>query len=314
MASHESRTVIFAALGGNLLIAVTKFGAAAYTGSSAMLSEAIHSVVDTGNQGLLLLGIKRSQRPPDDAHPFGYGMEIYFWTFVVAIMIFAVGAGISMYEGIQKLLEPHPVGNVMVNYIVLGFAVLFEGIAWTVAFRTFRKSQGNGPFFRAIRQSKDPTVFTVLFEDTAAMLGLIAAFLGIYFAQLLEIPELDGVASIVIGLILGATAVLLAIETKGLLIGESANRETVRGISQLMDGDPRISKVNEVLTMHFGPNEILVNVSLDFEDRLSAAEVEGAISYFETEIKKAYPQVARIFIEAQSWLSHRRAIADSDTA
>jgi len=314
MASHSSKKVIFAALAGNLLIAVTKFGAAGYTGSSAMLSEAIHSVVDTGNQGLLLLGIKRSQRPPDDQHPFGYGMEIYFWSFVVAIIIFGVGAGVSIYEGIHKLEAPQPIQNAIVNYVVLGLAVVFEGVAWSIAYKEFRQRKGKRSMLAAIRQSKDPTVFTVLFEDTAAMLGLLVAFTGIYFADNLGIPQLDGVASIIIGLILALTAALLAYETKGLLIGESANRDTVRGISKLLDDDPRITKVNEVLTMHFGPDDILVNVSIDFADRLSSSDVEAAITYFETEIKKAYPQVARIFIEAQSWLSHQRAIADSDTA
>src|SRR3546814_7737727 len=173
MVNPASKKVVYAALIGNSLIAVTKFGAAWFTGSSAMLSEAIHSVVDTGNQGLMLYGIRRSQRPADRAHPFGYGMELYFWTFVVAILVFAVGAGVSFYEGFQKLLAPHPRENVYVHYLVLGAARIFEGIAWWIAFTTFRKTKGKRSYFRAVRRSKDPTVLTVLFEDSAAMLGLV---------------------------------------------------------------------------------------------------------------------------------------------
>ena len=234
MAAHGSKKVIYAALVGNGLIAVTKFAAATITGSSAMLSEAIHSVVDTGNQGLLLHGLRRAKRPADTAHPFGYGMELYFWTFVVAILIFAVGAGISIYEGVSKLLSPHPIKNPYVNYIVLGVAMVFEAGAWWIAFKEFRRGKGSLGYLAAVRESKDPTVFTVLFEDSAAMLGLIAAFIGIALADVWQMPALDGVASIVIGLILGATAVLLAYESKGLLIGEGTSPAVVAGIEKVV--------------------------------------------------------------------------------
>ncbi|MBZ0147035.1 MAG: cation diffusion facilitator family transporter [Pseudorhodoplanes sp.] len=299
MAVSGSRKVIFAALAGNALIAVTKFAAAIYTGSSAMLSEAIHSLVDTGNQGLLLYGLKRAARPADKFHPFGYGIELYFWAFVVAILIFGVGAGVSIYEGIDKLLNPHPVTSPHINYIVLGLAMVFEALAWWIAFQELRKVKGEHGYFEAVRLSKDPTVFTVLFEDTAAMLGLIVAFIGILLGQLLDIPVLDGVASLVIGGILAITAAYLAYECKGLLTGESASRAVVSEIERIIADESDIYRLNELLTMHFGPHDILLNVSLNFADRLSSTEVENSVSSLEQRIKKRFPDVKRIFIEAQ---------------
>lgn len=307
MASHASKKVIYAALFGNGLIAITKFIATFITGSSAMFSEAIHSVVDMGNQGLILFGIKRSQRPPDSTHPFGYGMELYFWTFVVAILIFAVGAGVSMYEGFHKLKQPEEINRVYINYIVLGLAMIFEGYAWTVAFREFKRHKGDLSYLEAVRRSKDPTVFTVLFEDSAAMLGLIVALLAIYGATSLGMPELDGVASILIGVILAVTAVLLAYESKSLLIGERARTEVIGGIRDLVVKHPEIIAVNELLTMHLGPKDILLNLSVDFDDRVSSNAVEEAISDLEVRIKEKYPEVSRVFIEAQSWQRHRES-------
>ena len=307
MAAHASKRVIYTALAGNGLIAITKFIAAAMTGSSAMLSEAIHSVVDTGNQVLLLHGMKRASRPADAEHPFGYGMEVYFWTFVVAILIFTVGAGVSLYEGIAKIIEPHPIVNPEINYVVLGLALVFEGGAWWVAFREFRRSKGPLGYFAAVRASKDPTIFTVLFEDSAAMLGLLVAFLGVALSDYLQMPMLDGVASIVIGCILGLTAVLLAYESKGLLIGEAASPALVAGVRSIVQNKQGIERVNELLTMHMGPQDVLVNLSLDFHDSLNSAGVERTISELEAEIKGAYPEVTRIFIEAQSWRGHERA-------
>jgi cation diffusion facilitator family transporter len=314
MSVGGSKKVIYAALAGNALIAVTKFGAAAYTGSSAMLSEAIHSVVDTGNQGLLLYGIRQSAKPPDDAHPFGYGMELYFWTFVVAIMVFAVGAGLSVYEGVAKVLDPHPVTSPIVNYIVLAVAMVFEAAAWSIAYREFRGAQGSLGLLAAVRQSKDPTVFTVLFEDTAAMLGLVVAFVGIALGQAMNLPVLDGVASIVIGVILAGTAMLLAHESKGLLIGEGAKSADVADIRKIVADRPGINQVNELLTMHFGPREVLLTLSVDFADRLSSREVEDTIGELETEIKTRFPMVSRIFIEAQSWRSHRDNLRRAEAA
>jgi len=308
MASHGSRKVIFAALAGNALIAVTKFFAAFHTGSSAMLSEAIHSVVDTGNQGLLLYGIKRSQKPPDEYHPFGYGSEVYFWSFVVAILIFGVGAGVSIYEGVQKLLTPHPISSPFVNYIVLGTAMMFEGAAWIIAYRAFGSVRGNMGLFEAVRRSKDPTIFTVLFEDTAAMLGLIAAAIGVFCAHKFDIEWADGAASLVIGIILAGTATLLAYETKGLLIGEAAGRTVISGIQRILSSSPAVNRVNELRTMHLAPNDILLAVSLDFHDNLKIADVEQAISRIERDIKGRFPDIKRLFIEVQSQEDHRRSI------
>lgn len=313
MSSHQSKNVIYAALIGNSLIAICKFVAAGITGSSAMLSEAIHSVVDSGNQLLLLHGIRRARRAPDEKHPFGYGMELYFWTFVVAILIFAIGSGLSFYEGVQHLLHPEPMTNPTVNYVVLALSMVFEGVAWTIAYREFSRTRGDASILSAIRHSKDPTVFTVLFEDTAAMIGLLIAFVGVMGSHLFGIHEMDGIASIGIGTVLAAVAVLLAIESKGLLIGEGADPATVRDISTIFDADARISRTNEILTMHFGPNEILLNASFDFVDGLPAEEVEAAISEFEREIKKRHPSIRRVFIEAQGWRAHAQDVETEES-
>ncbi len=312
--AHGTKTVVYAALIGNGLIAITKFVAASISGSSAMLSEAILSVVDTGNQALILHGLRRAGKPADAKHPFGYGMELYFWSFVVAILLFGIGAGVSIYEGVQKVANPHELGNPLINYIVLGLAMVFEAGAWMVAFREFRSTKGRRGYWEAVRVSKDPALFTVLFEDTAAMLGLITAMVGIALAQVLEMPVLDGVASILIGVILAVTAGLLAFETKGLLIGEAASGRVNDGILRLATADQRVLHVNEALTMHFGPTDVLLNLSLDFEDSLSSAEVEAAISDLERRIKTAHPEIKRVFIEAQSRLGHRRDQSAPGTA
>lgn len=311
MAAHGSKKVIYAALAGNGLIAITKFFAAGYTGSSAMLSEAIHSVVDTGNQGLLLYGIKRSQRPADERHPFGYGSEIYFWSFVVAILIFGVGAGVSFYEGVQKLLHPHPISSPLVNYIVLGVAMIFEAGAWYIAYKEFGRVRGNMGLFEAVQRSKDPTIFTVLFEDTAAMLGLVVALIGVAAAHLLGLAWADGAASVAIGVILASTAALLAYETKGLLIGEAAGRNVLIGIRRILSSSSEVNRVNEMRTMHLAPNDILLALSLDFHDNLSVGEVEQSISRIERDIKGRFPDIKRLFIEVQSKEDHRRAVLAS---
>lgn len=313
MASASTKRVIYAALIGNSLIAVTKFAAASFTGSAAMLSEAVHSLVDTGNQLLMLYGVCRAARPADTAHPFGYAMELYFWTFVVAILIFAGGASVSIYQGVDKIGNPHAVTNVAVNYAVLGLAMIFEAVAWVIAYREFRRIEGRRGIFNAVRRSKDPTVFTVLFEDTAAMAGLIVAVIGLYLAEALDMPVLDGVASIAIGVILALTAALLAYECKGLLIGEGAHPETVRGIEEIVDADPRIKQTNEILNMHLGPTDVLLNLSLDSTGDIDADSVEAAISELEIEIKCRFPEINRIFIEAQSVAGHRRALRSART-
>jgi cation diffusion facilitator family transporter len=314
MAGHGSRKVIFAALAGNSLIAVTKFAAAAYTGSSAMLSEGIHSLVDTGNQGLLLYGLKKSKQPADKRHPFGYGAELYFWSFVVAILIFAVGAGVSLYEGIQKVLHPHPVTDPVVAYVVLALAMVFEAVAWWVAYREFNQVRGKKSIIAAVRDSKDPTVFTVLFEDSAAMLGLVVAFAGLLGVQYLGLPWLDGAASIAIGIILGGTAALLAYETKGLLIGEGASPEVLSKIGSIIDATPAIRNLNEIRTLHRGPQDILLALSVDFIDEVTAGTVEETIYSLERTIKMEMPAVTRLFIEVQAQEHHEQMVAEERAA
>ena len=306
MASHSSKKVIYAALAGNGLIAISKFWAAAYTGSAAMFSEAIHSVVDTGNQCLLLYGLKRAKRPADKTHPFGYGMEVYFWSFVVAILIFGLGAGISINEGIAKVNNPHPVTDPFINYIVIGFSVVFEALAFSLAYKEFYKSKGSQNWIKAIRASKDPAIFTVLFEDFAALIGLIVAGIAIYLGDVLNMPILDGIASIVIGVILAVTASCLAFECKGLLMGESASEAVLKGIKDIIKEESQVLHINEILTMHLGPHDILLNLSLDFKDELSSGNVEETISKLELGIKSKFPEIKRVFIEAQNWMSQNK--------
>lgn len=294
-----SRKVIFAALAGNSLIAVTKFVAAGITGSSAMLSEGIHSLVDTGNQGLLLYGMHRAKKPADERFPFGHGKEIYFWSFVVAILIFAVGAGVSIYEGIHRVLHPQAITDPLVNYVVLSLAIVFEGFAWYMALKEFSRVKGDQAYSRAIMEAKDPTLFVVLFEDSAAMLGLFVAMIGIALSQITGLMIFDGIASIIIGLILAATAIWLAVETKSLLIGESADGEVIRGIRAILGQSAVVEHVNEVLTMHIGPEFVLLNVSVDFRDQTPAEQLEREIASLSNTIKHAYPKVKRIFIEAE---------------
>ena len=296
----SSKKVIFAALVGNSLIAITKFVAAALTGSSAMFSEGIHSLVDTGNQVLLLHGMRQARKPADSRFPFGHGKEIYFWSFVVAILIFAVGAGVSIYEGVIHIRHPKAIENPFVNYIVLGLAMLFEGAAWYFAFDEFTKAKGKWGYIEAVQRGKDPTMFVVLFEDSAAMLGLVVAFLGVLLSQLTGFQYFDGIASVIIGCILGGTAVWLAYETKGLLIGESASKRVVDGIRDIMQSCDEVDHVNEVLTMHMGPDFILANLSIDFRDDLPSEELEAIIARLDEQIKQAFPNVKRVFVEAEA--------------
>jgi cation diffusion facilitator family transporter len=302
MSASGSKLVIIAALIGNALIAVTKFIAAIITGSSAMMSEGIHSLVDCGNQGLLLYGMKRAAKPADEHFPFGHGKEVYFWSFVVAILIFAVGAGVSLYEGIERLRHPGEITNVMVNYIVLSLAIVFEGVCWVLALREFTRAKGKWGFVEAVKKSKDPSIFVVVFEDSAAMLGLMVALAGVMAGHLFGITWADGMASVIIGLILGGTAIWLAYETKSLLIGEAADPELVDGIRILVANSSEVTTVNEVLTMHMGPDYVLANLSVDFRDNVTAHELESAVAVMDARIRQDFPPVKRVFIEAESWV------------
>jgi len=301
MSTSSSKKVIYAALAGNSVIALIKFIAAFLSGSSAMLSEGIHSLVDTGNQGLLLYGLKQAKKPADKQFPFGHGKEIYFWSFIVALLIFAVGAGISIYEGIHHILNPSTMGDPTLSYIVLGLAIIFEGAAWSFALKEFTRSKGKWGYIEAVKRGKDPSMFVVLFEDSAAMLGLIIAFSGIALAQYTGNPFYDGLASILIGLILGGTAVWLAYETKSLLIGESANPEVVQAIQKIVSEYREVSSINEILTMHMGPDYLLVTMNIDFDNNILTGELEKIITKIDLQIKQACPIVKRIFIEAEAW-------------
>ncbi|WP_019509389.1 cation diffusion facilitator family transporter [Pleurocapsa sp. PCC 7319] len=298
--SGSAKKTIYAAMAANFAIAIIKFIAASITGSSAMLSEGIHSVVDTGNELLLLLGIRLSKKPADDSHPFGYGQELYFWTLIVALFIFAIGGGMSIYEGINHVRHPEPLTDPFWNYVVLGLAVIFEGYSWNVALQEFLASKNEDSFWEAIRASKDPTIFTILFEDTAALVGLIVAFIGVFSGHLLGNVYLDGVASIIIGIILCGVALLLAAESKGLLIGEGANAETVASIRKITSEDPAVAEVVKVLTLHFGPQEVLLNLEIEFKEDLETGKLAIAVERLETSIRKQHAEVKNIFIEAKS--------------
>ena len=304
----SSKKVIYAAILGNLAIAVTKFIAAGVSGSAAMFAEGIHSLVDTGNGGLLLLGIKRSKRPPDETHPYGYGKEVYFYTLIVAVLIFGLGGGVSASEGIKHTLHPADLGDPTMSYVVLSLAIVFEGVVWWIAWKEFKKLRGDASNWAYIRGSKDPITFAVLFEDSAALAGLVVALVGIYLAHKLNMPVLDGMASIIIGLILCVVGSVLLYESKGLLIGEGTHPETVAAIRALTRDDPAVKRVVRALTMHMGPDQVLLNLDVDFNNDLSGMELEHAVDRLEHRIRAAHPEVKHIFIEAES-LGARRITA-----
>ncbi|MEO1447950.1 MAG: cation diffusion facilitator family transporter [Bacteroidota bacterium] len=291
---------IYAAIAANTAIAISKFIAAAISGSSAMLSEGIHSLVDTGNGLLLLLGIRKAKKKPDAEHPLGHGKEIYFWSLVVAVLIFAIGGGMSFYEGISHIQHPEPMGDPTMSYIVLVLAMVFEGAAMYLAVKSFNKTRKGRPFWRAIRTSKDPTGFAVIFEDGAALIGLVVALLGVYLGHTFQEPLYDGIASIVIGCILTSISIILAVESKALLIGESADPEVRQGISDIVIEAPEISRVNPPITMHFGPEEVLLALDVEFKDDQTADDIERVVQRLEAKIREQFPIVKRIFIEAKA--------------
>jgi len=294
----ESKLAIYGAIAANVAIAATKFVVAGVTGSSAMLSEGIHSAVDTFNGVLLLVGIRLSQRPPTVEHPFGHGKELYFWSLIVAVLIFGLGGGVSFYEGVQHIRHPEPMQDPTWNYVVLGLAMLFEGASFLVALRQFRAQSHGAPFWRALEQSKDPTTYTVLAEDSAALLGLVVAALGIYLSHRLDLPALDGAASVVIGLLLAGVAVLLISQARGLLIGEGIRPETARAIRSLAMEQPSVSEVGRVLSMYIGPDDVLAIVDVNFKDGTATGDAADAISAIEQQVRARFPMIRRLFIEA----------------
>lgn len=300
-----SRLVIYAALAGNLAIAIAKFVAAGISGSSAMVSEGVHSLVDTINEVLLLYGLRRAERKPDAAHPFGHGRELYFWSFIVALLVFAAGAGVSAYEGIQHIRHPEPATNHTVSYVVLGVSMVFEGASWWIALREFRATKGSMGYFEAFRRSKDPTTFTVLLEDSAALLGLFFAMAGLLAAQLLDMPVLDGVASLCIAGVLALTAFLLARETKGLLVGEPAHPHVAERIMAVANADPYLRHANGLSTMQMGPNQVVAMLSAEFEDDCTTPEIEACIARIETTVRSEYPELTALFIKPQTPETYR---------
>jgi cation diffusion facilitator family transporter len=305
--------VVLVALGANLGIAIAKFAAAAWTGSSAMLSEAIHSLVDTSNQALLLLGLKRSARPADALHPFGYSKEIYFWSFVVAVLLFSMGAGVSIYEGVHKVLAPHPITDPHVNYIVLGIAIALEGLSTWKAVGEFNRRYAGQGMFTALRRSKDAALFTVVLEDIAALAGLVLAMAGVAAAHLLAIEWADGVASIAIGLLLASVAAFMSVEIRSLIVGEAADDAVQAGVRDIIGheigaGRP-VRAINELRTMHLGPDDILLAASIDMQDGIGASEVEATTARIEKAIAAKHPAIRRLFLEVQSETDHRVALA-----
>jgi cation diffusion facilitator family transporter len=306
MAAASSKQVIYAALAGNFLIAITKFGAALWTGSSVMLSEGVHSLVDTGNQLLLLYGYRRASRPPDKLHPLGYGRELYFWSFVVALLVFALGAGVSLYEGIGQILEKRPITDPIVNYVVIALSVIFEGASWWMARREFNKTKGDLSYYEAFRRSKNAPLFLVLFEDTAALIGLTVALCGNVASHHLGRPELDGVASLGISLVLAVTAVMLARESKELLIGEPAGARVINSIMEIARKQDGVERVNGLMTVHLAPNEIVLALSLEFADRLTTPEIEQRVAELEKKLRSAHPEIVAMFVKPQSREQYRQ--------
>jgi cation diffusion facilitator family transporter len=301
-----SSLAIYGAIAANVAIAVTKFVVAGITGSSAMLSEGIHSAVDTFNGILLLVGLRLSRRPATPEHPFGHGKELYFWSLIVAVLIFGLGGSVSFYEGVQHIRRPEPLRDPTWNYVVLAAAALFEGSSFFIALRQFLRQSGKAPFWEALHRSKDPTTYTVLAEDSAALVGLVIAAIGIALSHGLNMPELDGAASLFIGVLLAGVAVVLIRESRGLLIGEGIRPETAQAIRSIALAQPKVRDVGRVLSMYIGPDDALVTMDLDFDEGTAAAEAATAIGHVERQVRERFPMIKRLFIEAGAAASQHR--------
>jgi len=298
-----SKIPVIAAIIGNLFIAIIKFIAAAITGSSAMISEGIHSLVDTGNGCLVWHGMNRARQPADESHPFGYGKSLYFWTNIVAIIIFGIGGGMSLYEGISHIRHVAPdtqMGDPTAAYIVLGISLIIEGITFSIAIKHFLQAKGDMGAWQYINRSKDPSLYTVVLEDSAAMLGLIFAFLGIYLGHMFNNAYLDGVASIAIGLLLMSVAGVLASRSKGLLVGEGVNPDELADIRRRVESDPAVERAGDILTMYMGPHELLVNMGVCFVAGTTAEQMHESIRRIEADLRSVYPETNRVYIEAES--------------
>lgn len=311
----ENKFIVYVALAANIGIAVAKFVAAALTGSAAMLSEGVHSFVDSVNEVLLLYGLRRSHKPPDRDHPLGYGRELYFWSFIVALLVLALGAGFSLYEGVNHILQPEPLRDPAASYIVLGIAALFEGSSWYLSLKSVQRRKGRMGYFEAFRGSKDPTTFTVLFEDSAALLGLAIAGLGIYLSHALNEPRLDGWASIGIAVVLALASALLARESKALLIGESATPHLLDKVCRITATVPGVRKVNGVLTLQLGPDQVMAALSTEFEDGLTTVQIEECVRRMETATRDAQLPIVALFVKPQTpeqWKDRQERLDDGD--
>ena len=299
----ESPKAVIAAVLANIAIGVVKFIAAFISGSSAMLSEGIHSIVDSGNGLLILFGMKRAERKADLAHPFGYSHELYFWTLVVAVMIFALGGGVSIYEGIHRIASITPettLGDPTLNYIIIGISAIIEGISLSVALREFNAARGNTKPLQFIKDAKDPSLFTVVFEDSAAELGLLFAFLGTLLGHLTGNPYFDGIASVLIGAVLASVAIILLRETKGLLIGEGLTADELRSVEGIVEGSPYVEECGRILSLYLGPHDLLMAIDATFIDEADQSDIETAIDAIERDIVAQFPQTTRIFIEPEN--------------
>lgn len=299
MATGSTRTILIA-LGANVGIAVAKFAAAAFTGSSAMLTEGVHSLVDSTNQILLLHGRRRAVRPADALHPFGYGRELYFWSFVVAILVFALGAGVSVYEGVLHILEPEPASDPLIAFLVLGLAFALEGWSTVAALADFNRARGKTALWAAVRETKDAPTLVLLLENTGALVGLAVAAAGLTLSLVTANPFWDGLASVLIGLVLGALAVVLLLEAKGLLIGESADPRLVAAIAAAADRHPGVVRVHEVLTLHAAPDMVTAIISADFDDAIPARAVEDIVAAIRAEVAERFPVVTRVFVDPRN--------------
>jgi cation diffusion facilitator family transporter len=314
VSKSENRTVVIIALAGNLVIAASKLAAAWMTGSSAMLSEGVHSLADTANEWLMLHGLKRANAPPNIEHPLGRGREVYFWSFIVALLIFALGATVSFYEGVHRWFSPKPVSHMSMNYAVLAISFLFEATSWGAALRRLRKTKGNRGYLDAMRRSKDPTIFTVLLEDSAALVGLVIAFIGITLAAATGRSEFDAAASVLIAVVLCITSFFLARETKALLIGEPAQPHVQASLMAMAERDPAVSHANGIITAQLGPDHVLAALSAEFEDHLNTPEIEACVQRLEAQFKSAHPEVIAVFIKPQTrtvWTSRRAILAEA---
>ena len=305
--ASSSKLAIYGAIGANIAIAASKFVAAYFTGSSAMLSEGIHSLVDSGNGVLILFGVHQSAKAADKRHPFGRSKELYFWALIVAILVFSVGGGMSFYEGIEHLKHPTPLSDPTWNYWVLGFSLVFESISCFLAFKAFNADRGDAGFWTSLRRSKDPAVFAILLEDLAALLGLVIALAGVYFGHSLNNPALDGLASIGIGTLLVSVAIFLIYKTKGLLVGIGADDETLADLLRIVQAQPAVQQMRPPLTMYLGPTDVILALDVEFQDHLAADEVERAVLALQKAIRVEHPEFKRIFVEAKAIDERERA-------